>query len=83
MVARGFRAGLMQEEVFRGEAMPPMIGGAPSAPGNGATWESVLGAPAEGQHVAQLYTEPDFLEAYRGLLQRVSTAHSHLVPVED
>ena len=38
-----------------------MIGGAPSAPGNGATWESVLGAPAEGQHVAQLYTEPDFL----------------------
>jgi hypothetical protein len=37
-----------------------MIGGAPSARGNGATLESVLGASAEGQHVAQLYTEPDY-----------------------
>jgi hypothetical protein len=38
-----------------------MIGRVPAAPGNGATWESVLEAPADGQHVAQLYTEPDFL----------------------
>jgi MEDS: MEthanogen/methylotroph, DcmR Sensory domain len=51
----------MQEEVFRGETISSMIGGAPSATGNCATWESVLEAPAEGQHVAQLYTEPNFL----------------------
>ncbi len=28
---------------------------------NGQGWKTVLGAPAEGQHVAQLYTQADFL----------------------
>ena len=51
----------MQGKVLRGSIMPLMIGGARSTLGNGESWEGVLGAPADGQHVAQLYTEPDFL----------------------
>jgi MEDS: MEthanogen/methylotroph, DcmR Sensory domain len=36
-------------------------GNPPAALRNGAGWETVLRAPAQGQHVAQLYTERRFL----------------------
>jgi hypothetical protein len=45
---------------------PPVSAGAPSALGVGIDWERLFRAPAPGQHVAQLYTEPSFLARTAG-----------------
>lgn len=51
------------------------ISGASHAPAGGVAWERILDSPAHGQHVAQLYTERNFL--LRGVDQFVTAGLRH------
>jgi MEDS: MEthanogen/methylotroph, DcmR Sensory domain len=57
----GFEPSSAMTEGNRGERAMAMSREVAPQPDSGMTWESVLTAPARGQHIAQLHTSKDFL----------------------